>query len=47
VNLVRFSIGFREKSMKMSFLEEFLWILDGILEQKVRTRMKKVKIDDF
>ena len=47
MNLVGFSIGFGEKSMNMSFLEENLWILNEILEQISRTRVKKVKMMNF
>ena len=47
VNLERFSIGFRGKSMNMSFLDENVWNPHDIFEQKCRTRVTKEKIDDF
>ena len=47
VNLEGFSIGFREKSIKMSIFDEILWIFNDNFEQKCRTRVKKVKNDDF
>ena len=37
----------RQFWMKMSFLDEFLWILDETFEQISRTCVKKVEIDDF
>ena len=47
VHLEGFLTVVREKSMKMLFLDEILWILEEIFEQISRTRVKKVKIDDF
>ena len=47
VNLEGFSIGFREKSIKMSILDEILWNSNDNFEQKCRTRVKKVKNDDL